>query len=570
VKKPDFDLICSYSSGQCFSLCKIFDLKKGFRYLFWMGVVSMAVISCAKRGSPTGGPRDLEPPEFVSATPENYSINFKSNKIRIVFDEYIKLKDPQRQILISPPMDPPPIITPMGSPRKYVEIEIRDTLLENTTYTVNFGQSIIDNNEDNPMSFFKYVFSTGDYIDSLSVSGTVQDAFLKSPEDFISVMLYRIEDFEQDKTFGRATAYVDSIPYTQMPTYISYTNDSLHSFHLENLKEGTYKLIALKDRNSNYLFDSETDKIGFLEEPIQIPTDSTYHLTLFKEILDLKMERPKHVGQQRVLFGYQGEADSIRLKLLSEKPEDFDFRIIPDPKTDTLYYWYKPNLERDSLVFEASTANYRDTLTVSLLKKEMDTLRLDAVQSGSIDFDDVFSVKSTTPLIEKDSALIDILNKDSMKVDFAAEIDYKLNQLKLDFEKQEAETYYISLFPGAVTDFYGNINDTLNYRLQTKELSDYGVLTLEVHNLEAHPVVVQLVSVKGEVKREIYATEGTRFKFENIIPGEYLVRFLYDENKNGKWDTGNYLQNRQAERVVYYSDTLNIRANWDVVQQITD
>lgn len=535
-----------------------------------MGVVLMAVISCAKRGSPTGGPRDLEPPEFVSATPENYSINFKSNKIRIVFDEYIKLKDPQRQILISPPMDPPPIITPMGSPRKYVEIEIRDTLLENTTYTVNFGQSIIDNNEDNPMSFFKYVFSTGDYIDSLSVSGTVQDAFLKSPEDFISVMLYRIEDFEQDKTFGRATAYVDSIPYTQMPTYISYTNDSLHSFHLENLKEGTYKLIALKDRNSNYLFDPETDKIGFLEEPIQIPTDSTYHLTLFKEILDLKMERPKHVGQQRVLFGYQGEADSIRLKLLSEKPEDFDFRIIPDPKTDTLYYWYKPNLERDSLVFEASTANYRDTLTVSLLKKEMDTLRLDAVQSGSIDFDDVFSVKSTTPLIEKDSALIDILNKDSMKVDFAAEIDYKLNQLKLDFEKQEAETYYISLFPGAVTDFYGNINDTLNYRLQTKELSDYGVLTLEVHNLEAHPVVVQLVSVKGEVKREIYATEGTRFKFENIIPGEYLVRFLYDENKNGKWDTGNYLQNRQAERVVYYSDTLNIRANWDVVQQITD
>ncbi|HLU81300.1 MAG TPA: Ig-like domain-containing protein [Flavobacteriaceae bacterium] len=545
-------------------------MKKGFRYLFWMGVVSMAVISCAKRGSPTGGPRDLEPPEFVSATPENYSINFKSNKIRIVFDEYIKLKDPQRQILISPPMDPPPIITPMGSPRKYVEIEIRDTLLENTTYTVNFGQSIIDNNEDNPMSFFKYVFSTGDYIDSLSVSGTVQDAFLKSPEDFISVMLYRIEDFEQDKTFGRATAYVDSIPYTQMPTYISYTNDSLHSFHLENLEEGTYKLIALKDRNSNYLFDPETDKIGFLEEPIQIPTDSTYHLTLFKEILDLKMERPKHVGQQRVLFGYQGEADSIRLKLLSEKPEDFDFRIIPDPKTDTLYYWYKPNLERDSLVFEASTANYRDTLTVSLLKKEMDTLRLDAVQSGSIDFDDVFSVKSTTPLIEKDSALIDILNKDSMKVDFAAEIDYKLNQLKLDFEKQEAETYYISLFPGAVTDFYGNINDTLNYRLQTKELSDYGVLTLEVHNLEAHPVVVQLVSVKGEVKREIYATEGTRFKFENIIPGEYLVRFLYDENKNGKWDTGNYLQNRQAERVVYYSDTLNIRANWDVVQQITD
>jgi uncharacterized protein (DUF2141 family) len=549
-------------------LRKFFSLKEGFQYIFGVALVLALIISCAKRGSPTGGPADLEPPKFVSASPENYSINFEGEVIRINFDEYIKLDDPQRQILISPPMDPPAIITPMGSPRKYVEIEIRDTLRENTTYTVSFGQSIIDNNEENPLPFFKYVFSTGNYIDSLSISGTVQDAILKSPEEFISVMLYRIEDFEQDKTFGRATAYTDSIPYVQVPTYISYTNDSLHSFKIENLKEGTYRLIALKDYNRNYLFDPAKDKIGFLEEPIQIPTDSIFHLTLFQEILDFEMERPKHVGQQHLIFGYQGIADSVEIKLLSEKPSDFEYRIVPDRETDTLHYWYKPKLERDSLVFEVSQQNYRDTLTVFLLEAEKDTLRLEAVQSGTINFDETFSIKSNTPLAEKDTTLISILNKDSLDVDFSAEIDFRLNQLELEFEKEEAGTYYIKLLPGAATDFFENINDTLNYRLQTKELSDYGVLTLNVQNLESHPVIVQLVSLNGEVAKEIYATDGNTFKFENITPGEYLVRFLYDQNQNGEWDTGSYLQNRQAERVVYFPDTLDIRANWDVVQRV--
>lgn len=543
-------------------------MKEGFQYILGTVLVLVLIISCAKRGSPTGGPADLEPPKFVSASPENYTINFEGEVIRINFDEYIKLDDPQRQILISPPMDPPAIITPMGSPRKYVEIEIRDTLLENTTYTVSFGQSIIDNNEENPLPFFKYVFSTGNYIDSLSISGTVQDAILKSPEEFISVMLYRIEDFEQDKTFGRATAYTDSIPYVQVPTYIAYTNDSLHSFKIENLKEGTYRLIALKDYNRNYLFDPATDKIGFLEEPIQIPTDSIFHLTLFQEILDFEMERPKHVGQQHLIFGYQGIADSVGIELLSEKPSDFEYRIVPDRKTDTLHYWYKPKLERDSLVFEGSQQNYRDTLTVFLLEAEQDTLRLEAVQSGTINFDETFSIKSNTPLAEKDTTLISILNKDSLDVGFSAEIDFQLNQLELEFEKEEAGTYYIKLLPGAATDFFESINDTLNYRLQTKELSDYGVLTLNVQNLESHPVIVQLVSLNGEVAKEIYATEGNTFKFENITPGEYLVRFLYDNNQNGEWDTGSYLQNRQAERVVYFPDTLDIRANWDVVQRV--
>lgn len=169
-------------------------------------ILLLTLVQCAKKGMPEGGPKDEEPPEFIRANPENYTTNFNKKEIRIFFDEYIKLKNPQQQVIISPPMSPRPSILPLGTARRDVQIEIFDTLEENTTYTINFGKSIIDNNEGNPLNYFKYVFSTGDYIDSLEVGGTVEDAYLKKPADFISVFLYEV-----DSTFS------DSVVYQQTP-----------------------------------------------------------------------------------------------------------------------------------------------------------------------------------------------------------------------------------------------------------------------------------------------------------------------------------------------------------------
>lgn len=530
-------------------------MKKGFQYCFWILFIFGSILGCAKQGSPTGGPEDMTPPAFLNANPEIYSIDFNKDEIRIYFDEYIKLEDPQRQIIISPPMETKAIITPMGTARKYVEIDIQDTLEENTTYTVSFGQSIIDYNAENPLPFFKYVFSTGSYIDSLSVSGTLRDALQKTPDDFISVMLYKMD-----------STYNDSIVYNKTPTYISYSNDSANTFQIENIKEGTYKLIAIKDKNSNYKFDPGQDKIAFLEETIQVPTDTVYNLTLFREILDFEAKRPKHIAKQHLLFGYQGIPDSVHFELLSEKPAGFEYRIIKDQEKDTLHYFYKPIIEKDSLIFEVTNQNYRDTLVVFLRELEIDSLEFSASTTANIGFDETFELSSNKPIVAKDTSLISIFNKDSLSVPFSSEIDFYENNLRLNFEKEEAQTYRITFLPGAVTAFFGNVNDTLNYRLRTKKRSDYGILSVNVQNIEKFPVLVQLTDIKGKIVQELYSTSETVFNFENIEPGEYFVRIIFDQNENRQWDTGNYLKNRQPERVTYFPDTLEVRANWDVME----
>ena len=205
--------------------------------------IAITIASCANRGTPTGGEKDTDPPVIVRAVPENFSTNFKGNEIRIYFDEYVKIKDAQKQLIISPPMDTAPIITPMSTASKYITIKIEDTLIDNTTYAFNFGESIVDNNEENPYPYYRYVFSTGNTIDSLSVQGYVVDALQEQADPYVSVMLYEVD-----------STYKDSIVYKEKPRYITNTLDSLTTFSIENIKAGKYKLVALKDKNSNYFY----------------------------------------------------------------------------------------------------------------------------------------------------------------------------------------------------------------------------------------------------------------------------------------------------------------------------
>ena len=235
------------------------------KHLFIVLSCILILVSCAKKGSPSGGKKDRTPPVMVSSSPENLSTNFNGTKIEIEFDEYIKLKDLSKQLIISPPLKTQPIISPQGNASKVLSIEILDTLAPNTTYTINFGKSIEDNNEGNPYKYFKYVFSTGDYIDSLTLSGSVRDALNKTSDDFVSVMLYEI-----DSTFS------DSVIYKEKPQYITNTLDSTNQFTLENLKKGTYFLVALKEKTENYMFNQQSDKIGFIKDYVTIPSEEEY------------------------------------------------------------------------------------------------------------------------------------------------------------------------------------------------------------------------------------------------------------------------------------------------------
>lgn len=527
----------------------------GYNFLILV-VLILTFANCARRGNPDGGAIDELPPEYVRARPENFSTNFDAREIRIYFNEYVKLTDPQRQIIISPPMDPRPEITPLGTASRSIRIRINDTLEPQTTYTINFGRSIIDNNESNPLSFFTYAFSTGPYIDSLTVSGNVSDALLNLPDPFISVMLYEVD-----------STYTDSAVYNRVPRYVTNTLDSATTFQLNNIKEGTYQLVGIRDLNNNYTFEPETDKIAFADDYITIPTESVFDLILFQEMLEGKFQKPQQKAQQHLILGYKGiiKQDSLSIEAL-DTPEDFESRITQDPETDTLHYWYKPFLERDSLKLVARSPRFNDTLIVRMKKMEMDSLQFTFEPSGTINFNKDVKVLPNIPLNEVNDSLVSLVDRDTVPVPFTAAYDRWKNEYVLSFEKNESQTYRFTALPGAFTDFFGKQNDTLKTQFRTQAYSDLGNLSVNLVGIENYPVIVQLTSEQGEVQVERYLTEGNSVNFPYISAGNYLLRLIYDENENRVWDTGSYLGKRQPESVTYYPETLEVRTNWDVTE----
>ena len=522
--------------------------------LLFVALMVISFVQCARRGNPTGGDKDITPPKLLKAVPKNKSINFNAKRIRLYFDEYIKLKDVQNQLAISPPLKYTPEISPQGSTSKYVEVIFKDTLKENTTYTLNFGQSIEDNNEGNPNNFLTYVFSTGDYIDSLEVSGAVIDAFNKNADTFISVMLYEID-----------SAYTDSTIYKRPPNYITNTLDSTTIFHLKNLKAGKYTIVALKDKAKNNVFNQKSDKIAFIKDTVTLPTDSTFLLTLFKEIPDYSASVPSFVSKNRILFGYYGEDKYITINPLIALPDSVKTIVAKEPKKDTLNFWFTP-FKTDSLVFKVANLKEQiiDTFTVKTRKVKTDSLSLTANQKGTLDFEEPFYISANTPIAKIDTTKINIISKDSLAVIFSANMDTIKNRLVIAFKVEPNEKYNIKLFPGAVTDFFETENDTLGYNLATKSLADYGSLRFSLAGFVTYPLLLQLTSKSGEMVREIYASEPQQFEFNSLRPAIYFARIIFDTNGNGKWDTGNYLKKIQPEKVIYYSKTIEIRANWDL------
>ncbi len=518
-----------------------------------------ALLQCARRGSPTGGPKDVAPPELLKADPENMTVNFKATKISLYFDEYIKLEKLQEQLIVSPPLKYLPEITPQGGTSKVVEIIIKDTLRENTTYTLNFGQSIVDNNEGNPNAFLTYVFSTGTYIDSLTLSGVVKDGFNKKADDFISVMLYEID-----------SVYNDSTVYRQPPNYITNTLDSAVIFTLKNIKEGKYALFAIKDKAKNNLFDQNTDKIGFLTDTISIPTDSIFLLTLFREIPEYSISVPNFAAKNKIIFGYRGEGKDVSIKTVIPLPDTVRSRVVKERGKDTLNYWFTP-YDADSTIFTVTNEKLKlvDTFTVKTRNVGIDSLVLTPNYRGSFNYNEAFHIVANTPLNELDSTMISIMNRDSVAIAFQVALDGMGNKVDFNFEVEPNQNYNIELLPGALIDFFGITNDTLAYRLGTKSPADYANLQLNLIGALQFPLIVQLTNEKGEIKQEINAKEAQIFEFNYIDPGSYLVRIIFDADGNGKWDTGRYLQKLQPERVIYYPGSIELRANWEKIETFT-
>lgn len=517
------------------------------------------MMSCAKRGSITGGLKDTLAPVLKYSSPKNFSTDFKAEQIVLTFDEYVKLKNTNKQLIISPPMKNQPIILPSVA-SKEITIKILDTLQPNTTYSMNFGQSIADNNEGNALNQFKYVFSTGSYIDSLSIGGIVKDAYEKNVDNFVSVMLYEVND-----------KFNDSVVYKEFPRYITNTLDSLRTFKLENLRAGKYLLVALKDKGNNNKFNPKDDKIGFIKHYITVPNDTLFEVELFKETQALKALKPIQASGNRLFLPYDSKQDFAISKpkiVLKNNTEILETIVTRFPKKDSLQVWYKP-IKADSLSMEISNENYNKKFTFKIKDQKKDTLNITAKQSGVLNFRDRFTLETATPLVKFDKSKIQLINKDSVAVDFTTEYDEFDQQLYVDFKKEPLEKYKFTFLPGALTDFYDKTNDTLSYKLTTKEYADYGNLILNLKNVKRFPIIVEITNKKGDIVLASQYSEGqTKLTFDLVEPNAFTLRITYDDNKNKIYDSGNFLKKTYAEEVFYYQKEVDVRTNWDVDETI--
>jgi uncharacterized protein (DUF2141 family) len=518
-------------------------------------VLATFFTNCAKRGTISGGPKDTIAPKIVASLPANFSTNFKSNEIKINFDELIKVKDITKQLIISPPLKKQPIIVPQSSASTFISIKLLDTLQENTTYSFNFGQSITDNNENNPYSQFKYVFSTGNFIDSLTVVGKIKDAYKQKPDNFVSILLYD------------AKTFTDSTVYKETPLYVTNTLDSLQLFSLENLKEGSYQIIALKDKSGNNKFDPKSDKIGFLKESITLPTSTAYELELFAEKPQFKAYKPTQESNNKLYLGYEGNAKNLKVTA-KKRGENIPLRLTKYPQTekDTVQLFF-PKMELDSLEITVENDAYTKSFTSKLKNiKSSDSLKIIAKSQGVLSFRDLLTLTTNTPIEKIDISKIILRNKDSVAVKFTANYDEFNQEIRFDFKKEEEEKYTLELLPEAITDFYESKNDSLQFEVNTKLLADYGNLKVTLSGVKRFPIILEVLNESGEVLYSKASEKETAMIFETIEPKLYRLRIIYDDNGNGIWDTGDYLAKRQAEEIVYYPKLLDVRANWDVEQ----
>lgn len=530
---------------------------KYLRVFLGILMLTLFIAGCASRGRPSGGEKDILPPEIEKESPKNFKTNFKADEIRIYFNEYVKIKDLQKQLIISPPMNTQPVITPQGSASKYITIKIKDTLKENTTYAFNFGNSIVDNNEENPFQYYRYVFSTGATIDSLNIKGAVFDAEARNAESFVSVMLYEVD-----------SSYTDSIVYKEKPKFITNTLDSLTTFSIDNIKAGKYKIVALKEETPNFTYEPKTDKIGFYEREITVPTDENFNITLFKEATQFKVIKPQQIAEQRIVFPFEGELEDVKINIESDSIKVLEHRITRDRETDSLYYWYKSKVEVDSVSFLVKSKSFTETFKYKFRKGDKDSLVISSKPSGTLSFNDTITLEATTPFAKIDTTKIKLIDKDSVRVAYNVEFDSLYNRYKFNIEKKESQKYQLELLPNAITDFYGAVNDTLNYRFNTKQKSDYGNIRVKLINAKL-PLIVQLVNDKNEVLYEQYADKYPVIDFRNIELKQYQLRAVFDVNKNRKFDTGDYLTKRQPERISYSKPIDPVRANFDYEIEFT-
>ncbi|WP_207533490.1 Ig-like domain-containing domain [Desertivirga arenae] len=531
-----------------------------FRLILITFILSYALLQgCASIQQPTGGPKDTIAPRILKETPKNFTKNFSSPHIAIELDEYFKLNNISKEVSLSPDLNKQP---DYKIKKKTLNIRFQDTLEANTTYTINFGNAIADFNEGNILKNYVYVFSTGNKIDSLSISGTVINSLSKKPQLDATVFLLPLD---RDTLFGKKKAHI----YT--------TTDSSGNFKLKYLKEGTYKIYSVYEKEGgDKIYNSTNEEIAFLNKPIELKSDTSgIQLQLFKEeptvfrVTDRKIE-----NSGRILMAYNQKLPNPSLKILGSEELNRNSTKEFSATGDTALLWMK-DMTFDSLqVVISNNTTPLDTVVLRRGKRDdykQDITIIDNASNSRIKPGNDYSLTFSAPVATIDSKNI-VLLQDSVPVrNFKFQKDTSsTRRYTLQYSWKAEKNYDLTIPEGAAKGLYGGKSKIFKRTFQRDVEENYGNLSIRFTVTDtAHNYVVQLLNEQEEIINARSIKKSAILNYTTYPVGKYSFRIVYDVNNNDKWDTGNVKKAIQPERTWNAPTEITLRANWDLEEKIT-
>jgi len=521
-------------------------------------ITALLIFGCASMQKPQGGPKDRTPPKLLKATPPNMTRNFTAKQIRLEFDEYFSLKNQIQEITISPATDKAPIFK---TSKKSLVVDFKDTLQKNTTYVINFGKSIADLNEGNVLTNFTYVFSTGPHIDSLSVSGNVQNLMSQEKDKDVTVMLFPLS---KDTLWGK-----------KKPTIFAAT-DSSGNFSLNNLHDGDYRIYALKEKAPNRIYDKDDELVAFQTATIHLKKDTAnIHLNLFKQEPDkFRLAERRFDTDGKMFFVFNKPVENPSVKILYPPALDAQ-KIVDFNKTRDTAFVYMKNMDFDSIrVSFLQNAIPIDTVALRKSRKEtfdrIISLQYNTTFDNKIKAGNTLIVTTSSPIQTIDNSLI-TLNEDSTNVSnfTIAKDTATMRRLAFNYKWKANSRYQLIFNEGALTNIYGDKNKKFLKLFQLDKPDNYGPLTLKmtVPDTSKGYVIELLDDQKNAVRRDPILKSGN-VVYKNYPVGKYYVRIIYDDNKNGKWDSGNVKKRIQPENIWVYPKQITLRSNWEAEEPI--
>ncbi len=513
-------------------------------------------LSCASIQSPQGGPKDTEAPKVISETPKNLTRNFKEKTIEIEFDEYFKLTNEFTEISVSPTQEVSPLFK---TKQKTLEIEFKDTLETNTTYTINFGKAVQDVNESNILKNYSFVFSTGPKIDSLQISGKVTSSANNETQKEVTVFIIPIS---RDSIFGKKRASIFT------------TTDSSGNFSLKNLREDTYRIYALKEESGgDRIFNQPNEEIAFLKDSIKLRKDtSALLLKTFKQAPDkfrIEDRRIENDGRITLLFNKPINKPSLKITEPTVSNPIIEFTS----KADTAFIWLR-EITFDSLKVDVLSDNKKlETAVLRRGKKDN--------YNGNILFNINLSnnkLKPGNPLIFTFSSPVKDINKTGIVLlaDSVPINNYTIKKLPESERKYEIiypwrpkKLYSIEYKENAITDIYNNKNKSLKNSFELNDIENFGNLALKVSKTDSlKNYIIQIVSESNAVLRNDLIDKNKTVTYLNFPSGKYKIKVIEDINKNGVYDTGNVTRREQPEKLWFYEKEIIIRPNWEREEEV--